>query len=102
MAKYAWIIDKLTEAVMDEGKTAEDYGVVIASGPSDLMLEHWLALEKGEGEPFQIKDGDGEIYFEGRIIGDYDGSEPLDDYGEAFGATEILYKKKDSNIFTPL
>ena len=42
---------------------------------------------------FVMKDDDGETYYEGEIYGDFDGFEPLDDFGMPnAGCTEIYYK----------
>jgi hypothetical protein len=39
---------------------------------------------------FQLADDDGEIYYDGIIYGEYDGFEPLDDFGmPAAGCTQI-------------
>ena len=39
---------------------------------------------------FQMFDGDGELYYAGTIWGDFDGFEPLDDFGTPHaGCTEI-------------
>jgi hypothetical protein len=40
-----------------------------------------------------MKDDDGITYYEGEIYGDYDGFEPLDDFGTPnAGAVSIWYK----------
>tara|TARA_R110002167_G_scaffold359_4_gene1717 strand:- start:209 stop:487 length:279 start_codon:yes stop_codon:yes gene_type:complete len=45
---------------------------------------------------FRMYDGDGELYYAGTIWGDYDGFEPLDDFGDAYaGCTSIEYKNKE-------
>jgi len=45
------------------------------------------------GEHFRMFDDDGELYYEGTIWGDYDGFEPLDDFGmPSAGCTGIKYR----------
>jgi hypothetical protein len=45
------------------------------------------------GERFRMKDDDGQVYYHGRIAGDYDGFEPLDDFGAPnAGCTSIEYR----------
>lgn len=48
---------------------------------------------KSQGEKFKMYDDDGEFMAAGYIAGDYDGFEPMDDWGQpGLGATEIKYK----------
>lgn len=69
---------------MDIGKG--DVGVV---GPSGV---DFTEKEIMKGKAFKMKDGDGELVYRGRIIGAYDGFEPLDDFGSPnAGCTEIWY-----------
>ena len=89
MSKYAWIID-VDHVEMNETPVM---------GPSNMSPEftaRLIALKKDEGQQFKMYDGDGELYYSGRIIGEYDGFEPLDDYGTPnAGCTEIkLYNNK--------
>jgi len=45
------------------------------------------------GEQFRMFDDDGELYYSGSIWGDYDGFEPLDDFGmPSAGCTGIQYQ----------
>ena len=86
---YAWIID-VDHIEMNETPTM---------GPSNMTPElaaRLIALKKDEGQKFKMYDGDGELYYSGRIIGEYDGFEPLDDFGMPnAGCTEIkLYNNK--------
>ena len=61
-------------------------------GPSDISEENKKELKSGKGKKFQMFDDDGELYYSGRIVGDYDGFEPLDDYGTPnAGCTDIKY-----------
>ena len=70
---YSWIItiDHI------EGETLDSaVGVV---GPSS-SLHNWEKFPNA-GEAFKMYDCDGDIYYSGRITGDYGGFEPLDDFG---------------------
>ena len=67
---YGWII---TRDHLD-GKD------VTVKGPGGLAPELEAKLDKGEGEAFKIYDDDNELYYTGKIVGDYDGFEPLDDF----------------------
>jgi len=79
--KYGWIIDV---DVFD----GEATGV---TGPRGGM-----EVPEGEGEEFRMYDDDGVLYAEGRIVGDYDGFEPLDDFGEGnWGCIGVKYKGVD-------
>lgn len=53
-------------------------------------------LKAGKGEKFKMYDDDGELYYEGRIVGeDYHQLEPLDDFGMGnAGCTDIRYKNE--------
>ena len=86
MSKYAWTITK-------DSDNDEAVGTI---GPNDATPEQVTSLNEGNGETFKMFDDDGELYYTGKIIGDYDGFEPLDDFGTPnAGATEIKYKNKE-------
>jgi len=92
MSTYAWSI---TENYIDAKEK-------LVSGPSDASPELLEKLKK-EGETFKMYDDDGTHYYTGKIIGDYDGFEPLDDYGEPnAGCTEIKYKNPTTNQWETL
>ncbi len=77
-ATYGWIID---EDIIEDGRAN---GI---AGPA-MGLE----VHPGEGEPFKIYDGDHILYATGRIVGDYSGFEPVDDFAQAnWGAPFIQY-----------
>ena len=83
MSKYGWIIDK-----DEEGR------IIPVMGPSGISPDMIRRLMNGEGEKFRMYDGDGELYYEGRIIHDESstGYEPLDDYGRGnAGCVAIMY-----------
>jgi hypothetical protein len=83
-AGYRWIItrDHLAEPGTTQGTNQNAVGVV---GPHDASEE----ITDNEAE-FKIFDSDGELYYTGKLFGEYEGFEPLDDYGRPnAGASEI-------------
>lgn len=85
---YSWII---TEDHMD----GTDKGV---SGPNGSTHD-WEA-NPNAGQPFQMFDDDGELYYTGRYVGDdsEDMFKPLDDFGEPnAGCTGIKYKDSEGD-----
>jgi len=62
----------------------------------DIIEENLVGVRCGDKTitdnkaTFELFDGDGELYAKGVIFGEYDGFEPLDDYGmPSLGCTEI-------------
>jgi len=83
MSEYAWKLN-LTDDI-------EAGGVVY--GPSEVTEDQKAQLDAGEGETYEILDDDENLYGTGNILGDYEGFEPLDDYGTpSLGAVGIKYK----------
>lgn len=78
-AKYGWIID--VDHITDEFEKIKDGEKVM--GPSGIHPEYAAALKAHPeaGVKFKMYDDDDNLYYEGRIIGAFDGLEPLDDYG---------------------
>ncbi|MBO88162.1 MAG: hypothetical protein CMP14_01460 [Rickettsiales bacterium] len=86
---YAWIITKDKISSDDVGTT----------GPASNNSELEKSLKAGKGQEFKMFDDDQTLYYEGLIVGDYTGFEPLDDFGMPnAGCTAIAYKNK-SNVF---
>ena len=88
VAKFAWIIDRVTEH-------GEEHSIGVC-GPSTAPDDLLNALKTGNpsitGKKFRLRDDDGNVYGYGRITGEYQGFEPLDQYGEGnWGCTEIQY-----------
>lgn len=80
MANYYWIIDK--DVIGSDSVGTE--------GPSSAT-PYGLIHNVGE---FRMLDDDENIYYYGRIFGDYDGFEPLDDFGMPHsGCVDIQYKE---------
>ena len=87
MNRYAWIIDK------------DHY-----DGAAELLDR----LRAGEGKHFRLKDDDGELYYEGRIIlaNDHEGDDefaPLDEWGKPnAGCTTIEYQNPKTGAWEVL
>lgn len=87
-AKYAWLVDY---DYLDK-KDVE----VLGPRNIDPLLEK--DLKEDNGVPFKMYDDDGELYYSGRIIGDFDGFEPLNDYGMPnAGAVRIDLEQGDGS-----
>lgn len=82
--RYAWVITQ------DHLDNPGDRGKSGPRGPADHLS---IMLMAGHGKDFRMYDDDGELYYSGTIVGDYDGFEPLDDFGMPnAGCTSIAYK----------
>lgn len=105
------MIETRESALADEG-TWTQYGWIITrdlaasdlvpsrvgtAGPRSLHANLHGRLQEGQGIRFRLRDGDGELIYEGRFLGDAnseDGFAPLDDFGEPdAGCTSIAYKR---------
>ena len=92
MSEYGWIITKDHQTPV---KIPGVYSGPNVMGPSWLTDDMEARLKKGEGEAFKMYDDDMELYYTGKILGDFEGFEPLDDYGTPnSGAVHIKYKGK--------
>ena len=81
LARYRWVI---TEDIIGDGR---DTGM---QGPANLNVD--LTSNR---DTFELYDDDKILYAKGTIYGDYDGFEPLDDFGEGnWGCTGIKYGGK--------
>jgi hypothetical protein len=87
MSTYGWII---TKDFINQSDDDSDVGV---AGPRDIPDALHTELKSGLGETFRMSDDDGEVYYEGRIVGEYDGLEPLDDFGDPNAGCVILEMK---------
>ena len=87
MSAYGWLIED--DFLSNEaGQSAAG-----KMGPHGITTLQIQQLKLGQGERFRIYDDDGTLYYAGRIIGENDGFEPLDDYGTPnAGATSIEYE----------
>jgi hypothetical protein len=93
---YAWLVyhDHL------------DHRRVSVYGPGGITDSQCKNLAAGEGTRFRLLDGDGILYYSGRLLGDAeseDGFGPLDDYGTPdSGCTTIQYLKPDTGKWETL
>jgi hypothetical protein len=88
---YGWII---TRDVLDEEdpKFNKDHGFKSAVGISGPRGVQFTDGEILKGKEFKMYDDDMNLYYIGKIIGDYSGLEPLDDFGTPnAGCTSIWY-----------
>jgi len=76
-AEYGWYI---YESFIDNFDTEEAQAVEVY-GPRGISDENSEKLKAGEGHEFELYDDDRNLYYKGRVIGDFEGFEPLEDYG---------------------
>ena len=77
MDKYYWIIDR----------------DVIGCDALALTGPAYPTEDRTNAAKFRMRDDDGVVYFYGRIFGEYEGFEPLDDFGmPCAGCVDIQYK----------
>lgn len=95
---YAWIIDR--DVLFDEAGEEDMKTGAGMMGPSTILPGDKAALKAGEGTRFRMYDDGDELYYEGRLIGDWrgdDGFAPLDDFGAPnAGCTKIEYFNGES------
>ena len=78
-ASYGWFIyESYIEGGCDQLGKPTSIDVV---GPCGCSDENESALRSGNGTEFELYDDDYILYYKGRLIGDFDGLEPCDDYG---------------------
>ena len=90
MPKYAWIIteDRCYTEDFDE---PEDNAVGV-TGPRGITDAMVARLQSGEGITFYCGDEEVATAVKGRILGNFFGFEPLDDFCQPnWGCTEIRY-----------
>jgi len=102
---YGWIITKDHYPEGREGTNSNAKGM---SGPSHIHAGMFERLQtEGQGEEFRMLDDDGNLYYEGRLLGDpaagVSGFEPLDDFGAPnAGCTSIQYRNADTGKWETL
>ncbi len=78
-SEYGWIITKDLLFAESPDTFTSDVGTI---GPSNITDEMMESLKNGEGRKFRMFDDDGELYYEGLVIGELvDGGDPLTDFG---------------------
>jgi hypothetical protein len=76
-AQYGWYI---YESFIEENRFDKATSVEVF-GPRGISNENVEKLKAGEGDEFELYDDDDNLYYKGRLIGDAEGFEPVDDYG---------------------
>jgi hypothetical protein len=87
---YSWVITK--DHITDPGHDTNDAGIF---GPSGCALTPEEIRNHPEGKAFQMKDGDGQLYYEGLYVGPDDERlfGPIHDFGTPnAGCVEIYYQ----------
>jgi len=97
---YAWII---THDIIG----TDSLGTMGPGGISDKTKAKLKAIADGgklpeDGDRFKLYDDDGEHYYSGAIIGDFDGFEPNDDFGVGSGCTEVKIRDKKTQCWETL
>lgn len=86
MRAYTWVI--LHEKVL--GTSSDAVGIVGPGGGKGRARADRVIRE---GEAFRMRSLDGRIKYYGYILGDFDGTEPLRDFGLGNECTAIEYKQ---------
>ena len=96
-----WTITK--DHIADPGaKQPSNANAVGIVGPRSSTLTAEQIIAHPQGRKFCMKDGDGDVYYEGIMVitndGDDDEFGPLDDFGRPnAGATDIEYQHEDGS-----
>lgn len=95
MSKYVWLI---TQDYFPESWSPSRIGLTGPRAATPEQIEGIKDGVDGSFEEFKMFDDDKNLYFEGRISGDYEGFEPLDDFGMPdSGCTSIWYRQGDGS-----
>lgn len=84
MSSYTWVITK--DAIV--GEASEVVGRI---GPSGATGRLPFSEVIQQGEQFRLLNPWGRVEFSGFILGEYQGLEPLKDFGEEQGCVDIQY-----------
>ncbi len=95
MARYAWLVTK------DHINHDEQWNREGTMGPRSITPEQRQMLEAGHGSLWKTWDDDDILYYEGRIVGDFDGHEPLDDFAKP-DAGAVKIKVEDNDTLPPV
>ena len=86
MSRYTWIVT--ADSIL--GDSSDAVGRIGPKGAEGRARFDTVIVQ---GEHFRMRNAAGEVQFSGYILGDYEGPEPLDDYGVANGCSDIEYEK---------
>lgn len=98
MSKYAWKItaDHLADPGEEPGTNGNAVGIIGPYNANESLIQ-------GEGQRFRMYSDDRELSYEGELFGDFDGLEPLDDFGMPnAGCTMILLLQDKPPKYTDL
>ncbi len=87
MNKYTWIVTQ--DAIL--GDSSDAVGMI---GPPRATRRERFDVIITQGERFRMANDIGEVQFVGYIVGEFDGSEPLQDYGLDNGCASIEYERE--------
>ncbi|NIR88777.1 MAG: hypothetical protein GWN95_03500 [Gammaproteobacteria bacterium] len=85
-ARYTWVVTR--DVLLGDSSDA-----VGKLGPSGVAGRERFDIVILNGEHFRLLDDAGEVRYIGYILGDYDGPEPLEDYGRKHGCVVIEYER---------
>ena len=93
-APYGWLI------TVDHLADDDERGDAGKCGPHNVTDAVLAELRSGKGYVFTLHDDDGEKTYSGRIMGEFEGHEPLDDFGAGWaGCTQVKYPgRPDLNV----
>jgi hypothetical protein len=98
MSKYTWIVTR--DSVL--GDSSDAVGTIGPGGAGNRAEFDKVIIH---GEHFRLLNDSGETQFTGYILGEFQGREPLDDYGIENGCNNIHYERDGEWIpleaFTP-
>ena len=86
MADYTWIVTR--DSVL--GDSSDAVGRIGPKGAANRARFDKVIID---GEHFRMLNADSQPQFSGYILGEYQGSEPLDDYGMTNGCSIIEYER---------
>ena len=79
---YAWVV--LSDTPVSDSSSSLGY-----RGPPGAMWKPRITEIVSNGRPFSLLNKKGVSVYEGYIMGEFDGEEPLRDFGAKYGCTEI-------------
>ena len=83
---YTWIVTR--DAIL--GDSSDAVGKIGPRGAKNRERFDKIIIH---GDHFRLLNDAGEVQFTGYILGDYQGLEPLRDYGQSNGCTRIEYER---------
>ena len=84
MSKYTWIVTQ--DSIL--GDKSDAVGKI---GPSGARNRARFDTIIAQGKRFRLRNGSGDVVFVGYIVGQFEGPEPLEDYGLDNGCAKIEY-----------